>query len=195
MNAIQVRKNTINQAQQYLARKPLYLDTETTGYHDTDQIVEICIIDHDGQVLLDSLVKPIGSIPFGAVQIHGITNEMVQDAPTWPEIWPQVHSLLTGRSVGIYNATFDLRLIQQSHQISGLASSGLKPEAGAQAFCIMKLYARYYGEWNHRRRSYQWQSLEAAGKQCQLSLSNTHRARDDTLLARAVLRHMAQTNT
>lgn len=191
----QTRKAAINQAQQYLARKPLYLDTETTGYQNTDEIVEICIIDYDGQVLLDSLVKPIGSIPFSATQIHGITNEMVQDAPTWQGIWPQAHLLLRGRSVGIYNADFDLRLIRQSHQMNRLASLGMKSEAGAQAFCIMKLYARYYGMWNHRRRSYRWQSLEAAGKQCQLSLSNTHRAKDDTLLARAVLRHMAQTDT
>jgi hypothetical protein len=37
-----------------------------------------------------------------------------------------------------------------------------------------------------------WQSLDAAGRQCRLPLTNTHRAKDDTLLARAVFEYMVK---
>lgn len=56
----------------------------------------------------------------------------------------------------------------------------------------MELYARYYGSWNERYSSYRWQSLENAGSQCGIAIPNSHRAKDDTLLARAVLLHMAK---
>ncbi len=186
MNQVQERKPIIARAQKLLARRPVYLDTETTGTHKTAEIVEICLVDHDGGVLLDSLVKPGRQIPRDVIQIHGISNAMVQDAPTWPEIWPRVQATLAGRCVGIYNASFDLRLIKQSHRQSHMAWQAV----GATYFCIMKLYAEFYGDWNDYRRSYSWQSLEKAGQQCGLALPNTHRAKADTLLSRAILRHM-----
>ncbi len=187
MNHSQTRKATIAKVQKLLAKRPVYLDTETTGTHQTAEIVEICIVDHDGQVLLDSLVKPRSKIPLQATQIHGITNTMVRDAPTWSEIWPRVQAVLTGRSVGIYNAEFDLRLMEQSHRQAGMSWRAVE----INVFCIMKLYARFYGDWNAYHGDYRWQSLEKAGGQCGLTLSNTHRAKDDTLLARAILHHMA----
>jgi DNA polymerase III epsilon subunit-like protein len=58
-------------------------------------------------------------------------------------------------------------------------------------FCIMKLYAHFFGEWDARRGSYRWQSLDQAGKQCGIPLQNVHRAKEDALLARALLLHMA----
>ena len=62
------------------------LDTETTGLYDDAEIVEISIIDENGGVLLDTLVKPLKPIPAEATAIHGITNEMVATAPTWVAI-------------------------------------------------------------------------------------------------------------
>lgn len=187
MNNTRTRSAAIERAKQLLARRPLYLDTETTGIHHWAEIVEISIADHDGRILFDSLVRPRRPIPAEAIQIHGISNEMVSDAPTWMEIWPQVQGVLAGRTVGIYNAEFDLRLMRQTHHLSQLRWRSI----GANAFCIMKLYAQYYGDWNHRFRSYRWQSLEKAAVQCNTCLENTHRAKDDALLARAVLHHIA----
>ena len=77
-------------------------------------------------------------------------------------------------------------LLKQSHEQAGLEWGPL----GASAFCIMKLYAEFYGEWQQSRNSYRWQSLTKAGTQCGINIPNSHRAKDDTLLARAVLQHM-----
>jgi hypothetical protein len=65
-----------------------------------------------------------------------------------------------------------------------------RPE-GMRDFCIMKLYAQYYGQWNSRRGDYRWQSLDAAGRQCRIPLPNSHRAKDDALLTKAVLENLA----
>ena len=183
----QARREAILWAQAEIARRPVYLDTETTGLKDFDEIVEVCILDSDARVLLESLVKPHGRISVEAASLHGITPGMVRDAPTWPEIWPAVEAALAGRRVEIYNADFDLRLMQQSHGKYGLSW----PAQAVNPSCLMKLYAQFRGEWNYRARAYRWHSLEAAGQQCHLPLPNTHRAKDDALLAHAVLQYMA----
>ena len=122
----------------------MFLDTETTGVDPQAEIVEITIINHQGQVLLDTLVKPVNKIPREAMKVHHITNTMVKKSPTWVEVWPEVAAVLSEQRVGIYNAEFDLRLLKQSHQQAGLVWESL----GAKAFCIMKLYAEFYGNGN-----------------------------------------------
>jgi len=187
MNRLQARQAAIQTARSELKLAPVYLDTETTGLESGAEIVDICIVDHDGAILVDSLVKPKRKIPRQVIRIHGITNEMVKDAPTWLDLWPEVEAALRGRRVAIYNADFDVRMMQQSHQKYQMRWQ--LQEAGF--VCIMKLYAQFYGEWNYCFGSWRWQKLEAAGRQCEISLLNTHRARDDALLAREVLHYVA----
>jgi DNA polymerase-3 subunit epsilon len=173
-------------AAQYARQRPVFLDTETTGLDPRAEIVEISLVDTDGAVLLDSLVRPTRSIPLDAIQVHGISNSMVQGAPAWPEVWPAIERLLEGRLVGIYNAEFDLRMLRQSHAAHRIPWQ----PPGFLSFCVMKLYAQYRGEASRSYGSYRWHSLEAAGRQCGLQLLNTHRALADTQLARAVFEHM-----
>ena len=187
MNHLLERQAAIFEAKREVSHKPVYLDTETTGLEGMDQIVEVCVLDYDGTVLIDSLVKPAGSIPSGVSRIHGITNDMVKDAPTWPDLWPQVKAALADRRVAIYNAEFDVRLMKQSHR-----KHQMSWELPNDLFCcVMKLYARFYGQWDSARGSYRWQNLESAGRQCKIALPNAHRAHADTLLARAVLQYIA----
>ena len=99
----ETRKEAVVLARQRLAAQPIFLDTETTGVRSTAEIIEISLIDHTGEVLLDSLVRPRVPIPAAATQVHGIHDAMVATAPTWPELWPQVQALLAERTVGIYS--------------------------------------------------------------------------------------------
>jgi DNA polymerase-3 subunit epsilon len=174
-------------AQQILSQKPVFLDTETTGIGPADELVEICVLNHQGEVLVESLVKPLGKVDPEALRHHGITDSMLAGAPPWPEVWPLVKAAIADRRVAVYNADFDVRMMRQSHK-----KHGMRWEVDESRFhCIMTLYAQFYGEWNRRRGSYRWQKLESAARQCRILLRNTHRARDDALLARAVLLHMA----
>lgn len=167
-----------------LAQRPVYLDTETTGFGSSAEIVDICILDTDGSVLIDTLVRPVESIPADATKVHGISTEMVASAPAWPDVWPQVKAALDGRVTAIYNADFDLRMLRQSLSRNGML------QWPPQYFCAMELYAQFYGE-PGRNDSYRWQSLANAGRQCGLLLPNAHRARADALLMRLVLEFMA----
>jgi DNA polymerase III epsilon subunit-like protein len=181
-----VRIEAIQFAKSKLALRPVYLDTETTGTGPKDEIIEIGIVDDDGQMLFESLVKPVGKVSPDAYQVHGIGDELLATAPRWMHVWPKVEAVLTGRQVAIYNADFDMRLMQQTH-----ALYKIRWNFPGEAFCVMKLYAKFYGQYNPRTMDYKWQSLENAGKQCGIALPNTHRTIDDVLLTRAVLHSMA----
>lgn len=180
------RHKAVQIASAILDLQPVYLDTETTGLDRDAEIVEISILDANGATLFESLVRPRQPIPADAIWIHGITNDMVQSAPTWPAIWPTVRSLLLGRTIAIYNAEYDLRLMQQSH-----SRYRLPWREQLKTFCIMKLYAEYRGEWDSKRRAYRYFSLDQACQHFALSLPNRHRATADSLLARSLLHFIA----
>lgn len=183
-------KQAVQRAREILANYPIFLDTETTGLHRDAEIVEIAIVDMEGEVLFESLVKPRHPIPPDAEQIHHINDAMVAKAPPWPFIWSEVLNILKNHQIGIYNADFDLRMIKNSLKMYQMDWNGF-----ANTHCIMKLYSQYQGEWNPKYRAYRFHSLEKAARQCKITIENTHRAREDALLARAVLMHMANTAT
>ncbi len=174
------RKSAIHKAREYLATRPVFLDTETTGLDPAAEIIEICVMDHSGAILVDTLVKPVRPIPIDATLIHGITNQMVQMAPSWPDVWPLVQSAILGRYIGIYNADFDLRMVKQTHLYHRIAWDF----PSQRVFDVMKIYSEYLG--NSR-----WVSLDVAGRQSGISLPNSHRARADTDLLRTLFLHLA----
>ncbi|MBN2146349.1 MAG: 3'-5' exonuclease [Anaerolineales bacterium] len=182
-----IRKEAQLEAQRLLLTRPVYLDTETTGTSPQAEIIEVALVDDSGAVIFNSLVLPRGLIHPEATRIHGITPAQLAGARSWPDVWAEVAPLLAGRYIGAYNAEFDLRMLKQSHQRSWLRWD-LEDN---KFFCIMKLYARFHGEWDRRRNAYRHISLEMAGQQCNITIPNSHRAADDARLARALLIHMA----
>lgn len=183
-----IRKEAQLEAQRLLLTRPVYLDTETTGTGPQAEVIEIAVVNDDGAVLYDSLVRPRGAIHPDAARVHGITPAQLAGAPTWPEAWEIVAPLIAGRWIGAYNAEFDLRMLQQSHQRSWLRWN---EEEYGKFFCIMKLFARFQGDWDRKRNTYRNHSLEIAGQMCSITIPNSHRAADDARLARALLIHMA----
>ena len=73
-----------------LTRPIAFIDLETTGINiTTDRIVELAIvkISPDGSKLVKrKLVNPLMPIPESSSVIHGITDEMVKDAPSFKQI-------------------------------------------------------------------------------------------------------------
>ena len=185
-SSLAARQRAIQTARKVLDARPVYLDTETTGLENSDEIIEISIVDDEGQILFESLVKPSQPIPYSATRIHGITNEEVENARNWPVIWPQVRSVLFGRLVVMYNEGFDMRMMQQSH-----TRYRLPWKERINTFDLLKLYAEFRSEWDPKRRSYRYHSLANAGQQCGIDLPNAHRTTADSLLTRALLQHIA----
>ncbi len=177
----------IQRAREILAHNPIFIDTETTGFSPNDVVIEIGVVNLAGETLYEALFKPAIPIPADSIAIHGITEAMVADAPSWKDAWPDLHKVMDGRLVGMYNAEFDLRMMKQTHARYWLDW----PLDDKRSFCVMKLYAAFYGQASNRGRGYRYHKLEAAGAACGIPLPNTHRAADDALLTAALFKYMA----
>lgn len=162
-------------ARKMLKNGCVILDTETTGLGYAE-IVQIAVIDHEGNVLLDTLCKPLNyAEPNEATAIHGITPEMVADAPCFGEVYEQLYPLLHGREVVIYNAGFDVGILNHCKELYRLPSYKTR-----ETHCAMLWYAQFYGEYSHYWGNYKWQRLEG-----------DHSALGDCLATLKLIRYMA----
>lgn len=171
-----------------LAYDPIFIDTETTGFSSQDVVIEIGVVDASGQTLFESLYKPAIPIPPDSIAVHGITEAMVVNAPGWKDTWADLEKVLTGRFIGMYNAEFDLRMMKQTHARYWMDWS-LKDN---YFFCVMRMYAAFYGQISSTGRGYRLHKLEAAGADCGIPLPNSHRAVDDARLTAALFKVMAE---
>ena len=75
-------------------QKVLFFDLELTGFYDRDEILSITIVDAIGNLIMDTLVKPVRIKKWKRTEkIHGITPEMVEDAPTLDELIPKIKEI------------------------------------------------------------------------------------------------------
>jgi len=199
------RSNVIERVQQYVKLNPLILDTETTGLSDFDEICEIAIVDLAGEVLINSLVKPTKLIPPSTSAIHGITDDLVRDAPSFGDLFPRLDSILTDRVVLVYNAEFDENKLARSAKANSVEFTGFDGHAWFWAqevepgiyrsnwHDVMELYATFYGGWNEYHHSYTWQRLSTAARQCGIELPpGIHRALADAEMTRRIVLHMSE---
>ena len=92
------------------------IDVETSGFNPAngDRVVEISAVRTDGkgnvEATFSSLVNPEdGNV--GATFIHGITSEMVADAPTFRQLVPQLADFMSDAVFVAHNAFFDENFI------------------------------------------------------------------------------------
>ena len=99
-----------------LTRPIAFIDLETTGINiSTDRIVEIAIvkISPDGtRVVKRKLINPEMPIPVGSTEIHGITDEMVKDAPSFKQAANELKQFIDNCDMGGYNSNrFDIPML------------------------------------------------------------------------------------
>lgn len=177
----------IQRTRQIQAYDPIFMDTETTGFSPDDVVIEVGVVDLSGRTLYESLIKPSIPIPGDATAVHGITEDMLTGAPGWKDAWNEMQPVLEGRYIGAYNADFDLRMMKQTHGRYWLDWT-LDDKS---FFCVMKLYAAFYGQPSSRSNGFRFHKLEAAGAACRISLPNAHRAVDDAKLTAALFNFIA----
>lgn len=104
------------------------LDVETTGNRSEDEVIQfgLALID-DGEITstYSSYVYTERIIPEFIVQMTGITQEMVQQAPPLQQVIAELIPLLEDRILVGHNVHFDLDFLQRS-----LASVGERPFSG-----------------------------------------------------------------
>lgn len=98
-------------------KRPLaFIDLETTGVNPgSDRIVEIAIVKvmPDGsKIVKRKLINPEMPIPPQTTAIHGITNEMVKDAPTFRQVANEIKQFLDNCDISGYNSNkFDIPML------------------------------------------------------------------------------------
>jgi DNA polymerase-3 subunit epsilon len=106
--------------------KPIaFIDLETTGVSlSTDRIVEIAIIKimpDQSRITKRKIINPQMPIPQGAIDVHGITNEMVKDAPTFKQVANEVKVFIDGCDLGGYNSNrFDIPILMEEFLRAGM---------------------------------------------------------------------------
>lgn len=63
-----------------------------------------------------SLVNPEQPFDYFNTILTGISEEMVADAPTFPELWPTIEPILTSGILVAHNASFDMGVLRKCLQ-------------------------------------------------------------------------------
>ena len=106
-----------------LTRPIAFMDLETTGVDlCNDRIVEIAIVKllPDGsRQTKRKILNPQIPIPAEVSAIHGITDEMVKDAPTFKEVANEIKQFLDGSDLGGYNSNrFDIPVLMEERTLT-----------------------------------------------------------------------------
>jgi len=92
------------------------VDTETTGTdHKAGRIIEIGVVKFRGGKIVAQqawLINPGMDIPEDATVVHGISNEMVKDAPSFSEVFPDFVRSIAGSVLIAHSALFDIDFLR-----------------------------------------------------------------------------------
>jgi DNA polymerase III subunit epsilon len=94
--------------------RQIILDTETTGLDPNQghRIIEVAAVEMVNRRLtgnhLHRYVNPDRDIDAGAMQVHGITPEFLQDKPRFADIAHEFVDFIRGAELIIHNAPFDV---------------------------------------------------------------------------------------
>jgi len=151
--------------------KPIaFIDLETTGISITnDRIIEIAIV----KILADGsrqvkrkLINPGMPIPAGSTAVHGITDEMVKDAPSFKQVANECKQFMDHCDIGGYNSNrFDIPMLIEEFLRAGIEFS----TEGRKFVDVQKIF--------HKMEE---RTLSAAYKfYCQKILDGAHSAEAD----------------
>lgn len=150
----------------------IVLDTETTGLDYTkERMVEFAAIRLENGKVKDefqTLINPQQHIRKSSIAIHGITQEMVADAPTEEEIMPKILEFIGDYPIVAHNAIFDYMFLNEaSMRVFGKGIEN--PRIDSQ-----QMFKEVYPELESH-------GLEALTNKFNVDLTNHHRAMADAM--------------
>ena len=108
--------------------RQVVLDTETTGLEVSlgHRVIEIAGVEIVNRRLTQrhfhKYVNPERDIESGALQVHGVTLEFLQDKPRFREIAAELLEFLSGAELIIHNAPFDVSFLDHELALCELES-------------------------------------------------------------------------
>lgn len=150
----------------------IVLDTETTGLDYTrERLVEFAAVRLENGKIKDeyqTLINPQQHIRKSSIAIHGITQEMVEDAPTEAEVMPKILEFIENYPIVGHNVIFDYSFLNEAK----LRVTGEKLENPRIDSQMM------FKEIAPELESH---GLEALTQRFNVELTNHHRAMADTM--------------
>jgi len=160
-------------------KRIIVLDTETTGLSPQDghRIIEIGCVELVKRRLTGNhfhvYINPNRAIDEGAIAVHGITNEFLQDKPAFTQIADEFIEFIRGAELVIHNAPFDVGFI--NHEFDKLSLG------------VVKDYSTVFDTLAFARKKHAGQrnSLDALCKR--YGIDNSHRDLHGALLDAEIL--------
>jgi DNA polymerase-3 subunit epsilon len=106
----------------------IVLDTETTGLNAKlgDRIIEVGCVEILNRRLTENrfhrYINPERESEEGALKVHGITGEFLQDKPKFREVVADFLDYIRGAELVIHNAAFDVEFLNRELDLTGLPS-------------------------------------------------------------------------
>lgn len=130
----------------------IVIDTETTGLSSLyDEILQLSIISHTGEVLFNEIFCPYFNITYpDASRVNGLFYEKVSGKPHIFDYIPRICEIISKTKVIVgYNVGFDTGFLE-----------ALGVELSDYQFIdVMPMFAEYYGEYDEERGVFRWKSL------------------------------------
>ena len=143
------------------------VDLEATGSRpQVDRILEVGMVRLEGGRIVErygSLVNPLVPIPRWIRGLTGIDEPMLQDAPRFHQVAPQVMRLLEDAVFVAHNVDFDYPFLRWH-----LQQAGIEADPWPQ-LCTVRLCQRSHPEWRAFR-------LDAVCRRLEIPLRRHHRA-------------------
>lgn len=150
----------------------IVLDTETTGLDYTkEKMVEFAAVRLENGKIKDefqTLINPKQHIRKSSMAIHGITPEMVEDAPTEEEIMPKILEFIGDYPLVAHNAIFDYSFLNEA------SLRVCNKELNNPRIDTQQMFKEVYPELDSH-------GLEALTNKFGVELNNHHRAMADTM--------------
>ena len=149
-----------------------FLDTETTGLDYTkEKMVEFAGVRLENGKVKDTfqtLINPEQHIRKSSIAIHGITQDMVEDAPTENDVMPKILEFIGDYPIVAHNAIFDYTFLNEaSLRVTGKGIEN--PRIDTQ-----QMFKEVYPELDSH-------GLEALTNKFNVELNNHHRAMADAM--------------
>ncbi|MDD4915122.1 MAG: DNA polymerase III subunit epsilon [Methylococcales bacterium] len=161
--------------------RQVVLDTETTGINPKDghRVIEIGCVELINRRLTHNrfhvYLNPEREIDAGAIEVHGITNEFLQDKPKFRDVTEDFMAFIAGAELIIHNAPFDIGFL--NHELAMLKNDKPTMESHCTVFDTLA-YAR-------KKHPGARNSLDALCKR--YDIDNSHRELHGALLDAEIL--------
>lgn len=106
------------------------LDTETTGLSAAagHRIIEIAAIEVDNRTVTTNVfqayVNPQRAVDQGAFEVHGLSDEFLEDKPTFDLVVEDLLAFVKGSNVVMHNASFDIGFLNMELDKLGMGVFG-----------------------------------------------------------------------